>query len=308
MTAIDQIQLNFNPAALQALNLVLAVVMFGVALELRVGDFRRVLRAPLAPAIGLTSQFLLMPALATLIVALLKPAPSVALGIILVAACPGGNVSNFFTALARGNAALSVSMSAISTLFSVVMTPLNFMFWGRINPYTADLLRSIEISPAQTFFTVLAILIVPTLLGMATAYRRPDWAARLLRPMRILSVLFMLGFISAAMAANFRHFLDYIGVAFWVVLMVNAVALFLGYGVARLVRLQRRDARAVCFETGIQNSGFGLILVFNFFGGLGGMALIAAWWGVWHLVTGLGLALFWSRRDPQPAGAGTAGA
>lgn len=298
MDAIDQIQLNFNPASLQALNLILAIVMFGVALDLKTEDFRRVLGKPRAPAIGLLSQFLLMPAFASLLLLWLQPQPSIALGILLVAACPGGNVSNFFTSLGKGNAALSVSMSAISTLCSIVMTPLNFMFWGRLNPYTSPLLRSIEITPAQIFFTVLTILVIPTLLGMGLARWRPLWAGILMKPMRFMSLLFMLAFIGGALAANLDNFLDHVGHAFWIVLVVNASALSLGYLAARLARLQPQDARAVAFETGIQNSAFGLLLIFNFFDGLGGMALVAAWWGVWHLISGLGLALIWSRRPP----------
>lgn len=298
MAAVDQIQLHFNPASLQALNFILAIIMFGVALDLRLDDFRRVLRQPRAPLIGLCCQFLLMPALASLLLLWLQPAPSIALGILLVAACPGGNVSNFFTSLGRGNAALSVSMSAISTLLSILMTPLNLMFWGRLNPATRELLQQIDITPGQIFLTVLTILIIPTFTGMLLAQQRPAWAARLRLPLRRLSIGFMLCFIGGALAANFDNFLQYIGNAFWLVLGVNASALLLGYAAARLARLPVRDARAVAFETGIQNSSFGLLLIYNFFNGLGGMALIAAWWGVWHLISGLGLALFWSRRQP----------
>lgn len=301
MTAIDQIQLNFNPASLQALNLILAIVMFGVALDLSVEDFKRVLKRPWGPAIGLLCQFLLMPAFACLLLLWLQPQASIALGIMLVAACPGGNVSNFFTSLGNGNAALSVSMSAISTLCSIIMTPFNFMFWGRLNPHTSELLRSIEITPAQIFTTVLTILVIPTLLGMAMARWRPLWAGILLKPMRFMSLLFMLAFIGGALAANLDNFLDHVGHAFWIVLLVNGAALLLGYSAARLARLPVRDARAVSFETGIQNSAFGLLLIFNFFGGLGGMALVAAWWGVWHLISGLSLALFWSRRPSAAA-------
>ncbi len=305
MNAIDQIQLNFNPAALQFLNIILALVMFGVALDLRVDDFKRVVRMPRAPLIGLASQFFVMPAFATLILLLLQPHPSLALGIILVAACPGGNVSNFFTALGGGNAALSVSMSAISTMCSIVMTPFNFMFWGRINPLTADLLREIEIAPGQIFMTVLTILIIPTLFGMLTAHNLPRLAGRLLKPMRILSVFVFVGFILAALAANWENFLAHTGLAFWIVLIVNGAALLLGFWLARLFGLAPRDCKAVCFETGIQNSGFGLILIFNFFSGLGGMALVAAWWGVWHLITGLNLSLFWRWRGRKQQEAAT---
>ena len=298
MTAIDQVQLNFDPGALAALNWILAIVMFGVALDLRLEDFRRVLRAPWAPGIGLLCQFLLMPAIATGLLMLIQPAPSVALGIILVAACPGGNVSNFFTSLARGNAALSISMSSISTLAAILMTPFNFLFWGSVNPATAPLLRSISLQPSDILLTVLTILVLPTILGMLAAHYKPAIAARLTRPMRWFSILVLFAFVIGALQANFEHFKTYIGVAFWVVLLVNAVALTTGYALARLARLGEANARAVCFETGIQNSGFGLILCFNFFGGLGGMAIIAAWWGVWHLITGLSLASYWARRLP----------
>lgn len=301
MTAVDQVQLNFNPAALATLNWILAVVMFGVALDLRVDDFRRVLRAPWAPLVGLTCQFLLMPAFATVILLLLQPEPSVALGVVLVAACPGGNVSNFLASLGRGNAALSISLSSISTLASIVMTPLNFLFWGSVNPHTAPLLKQISLAPADIVSTVFTILILPTLLGMALARWRPHWAAVLLRPMRIFSIVVLFVFVAGAVQANLQHFIDYIGVTFWVVLIVNVVALALGYSAARLARLNAADARAVSFETGIQNSGFGLILCFNFFAGLGGMAIAAAWWGIWHLISGLALATWWSRRDPAEA-------
>lgn len=299
MNAIDQIQLNFNPGALQFLNLIIALVMFGVALDLKVDDFLRVLRKPKAPLIGLVSQFFVMPAFATLILMILQPHPSLALGIILIAACPGGNVSNFFTALSGGNAALSVSMSAISTMCSIVMTPFNFIFWGQLNPLTSDLLREIYISPMDIFLTVLTILIVPTILGMTAAARWPTLAAKMLKPMRILSILIMIGFVIGAMAVNWQNFLTHIGLAFWIVLIVNAAALALGFWMSRMLGLIRNDAKAVCFETGIQNSAFGLILIFNFFDGQGGMALIAAWWGVWHLITGLSLSLFWNRREKR---------
>ncbi len=296
MDAIAQINLNFDPAALQLLNLIIALVVFGVALDLKVDDFKRVLASPRAPLIGLSSQFFVMPAFASLILLVLQPHPSIALGILLVAACPGGNVSNFFTSLARGNAALSVSMSAISTLASIVMTPFNFLFWGGLNPDTADLIRDIEVAPTQIFFTVLTILIIPTILGMATALWRPAPAARLHKPMRILSIMVMIGFVIIAFAANWQNFLAHIGLAFWVVLIVNGAGLILGYGLGFVTGLSRADCKAVAFETGIQNTAFGLLLIFNFFGGQGGMALIAAWWGVWHLISGLSISLFWARK------------
>lgn len=298
---IDAVRLHFDPAAMLLLNGVLAVVMFGVALDLVPEDFRRVLRTPRAALVGLSCQFLLMPALASGLLWLLDPHPSIALGIVLVAACPGGNVSNFFTSLAGGNAALSISMSAVSTMAAIVMTPLNFWIWGSVLPVTRPLMAQIAIGPADVLSTVLAILVVPTLLGMCVRHRWPALARRLAPGMRRLSILVLLGFVAGALQANFEHFVAYIGTAFWIVLLVNGAALGLGYTLARAWGLPEADARAVCFETGIQNSGFGLILCLNFFPALGGMAIIAAWWGVWHLVSGMALALWWSRRAPAAA-------
>jgi bile acid:Na+ symporter, BASS family len=290
---IDLVRLNFSPQSLQILNIAIAVIMFGVALDMHPDDFRRVLRSPRAPLIGLSCQFLLLPALAFALTLLLKPQPSIALGLILVASCPGGNFSNFLTHFGRGNVALSVTMSSISTAVSIIMTPLNLSFWGQMNPQTAALLKSIAMEPGQIFSTVLQILILPLILGMALHVKFPQVADKLKRPFQIFSLLFLLIFIGMALSNNMGYFLKYIGMAAWIVAICNAMALSMGYFTARLLRLPAYDARAVSIEVGIQNAGFGLILVFNFFNGLGGMALIAAWWGVWHLVSGLALASFW---------------
>ena len=131
---------------------------------------------------------------------------------------------------------------------------------------------------------------------MTLAARRPDLAQRLRKPFKIGSLVAFGGFVAAALGANWTYFLHYIGLVAVVVFLHNATALALGYGMARLARLPRYDARAISIEVGIQNSGLGLTLIFTFFGGLGGMAIVAAWWGVWHIVAGLSLAWVWSRR------------
>ena len=130
MEGIDLVRLNFSSTGLQVMNIILGLIVFGVALNMQLTDFKEVARNPKAAAIGLTSQFFIFPALTYLLVLILQPIPSIALGMILIASCPGGNLSNFLTHYARGNAALSVSMSAISTAAATVMTPLNMAFWG----------------------------------------------------------------------------------------------------------------------------------------------------------------------------------
>jgi bile acid:Na+ symporter, BASS family len=307
---VDAAQLNFNPTTLTILNVLIGLIMFGVALDIRVEDFRRIVRDPRGPAIGLGAQFLLLPALTFVLVGILTPAPSVALGMILVAACPGGNFSNFLTAYARGNAALSVSMTAVSTLLAIVMTPFNLQFWGSRTEGARDILTAVSLDPLDLVLTIVLILGVPLLLGMLTRERMPALAARLHRPMRIFSLTAFFAFIAFALIGNWTYFLQFIGIFAVVVALQNAMALGIGYSSATVARLPEYDRRAITLEVGIQNSALGLIIVFTFFDGLGGMAVIAAWWGVWHLIAGLALGTFWSRRPvpvPSPAPSGEAG-
>lgn len=297
MEGIDALRLSFDQDAQAALQWVLALIMFGVALDMRKADFTRILRMPTAPLIGLLCQFLLMPALAFLILRAMQVAPSLALGMILVAACPGGNLSNFLTSLSRGTAAVSVTMSAVSTLAAIVMTPLNFAMWGAFYPGADTLLREVSIEPLDVLQKVTIILLIPTLAGMLFAAWLPAIAKRLKAPMRWASMGVFLLFVAGGFAANWSNFIEYIGYVFVLVAIVNAAGFALGFGLARLLRQQRADAKAIAFETGIQNTGFGLILALQFFSGIGGIALVAAWWGIWHILSGLALALWWRRRD-----------
>jgi len=308
MSDVDALRLAFEPGTLITLNVVLGLVMFGVALDLSVDDFRRVARAPRGAGIGLAAQFVLLPAATWALTMVLDVRPSIALGMILVAACPGGNISNVITHLAGGNTALSIGMTAVSTAAAVVMTPLNITLWGSLNPHTAAILRDVHLDPVSLLVTIFTILGIPLVVGMTVAARRPAIAARIRRPMKALSLVFFAAIVLLALHANWDAFLTYVGVVMGVVALHNATALALGYGAARAAGLPGRDARAVSIEVGIQNSGLGLTLIFTFFGGLGGMALVAAWWGVWHILAGLGLAALWAVVDRRTAAAASEGA
>ena len=183
----DHLRHAFDPASLQVLGVILALVMLGVALDLKLEDFRAVLRSPRAPAVGLACQFVVLPAATFLLTLLLRPPPSMALGMILVAACPGGNMSNFLTHLAGGRTSLSIGMTAISTAAAVVMTPVNLALWGGLQPGTAALLRELALSPGDLFVGVALLLGVPLLSGMSLAAHAPRPAALLRRPFRWLS-------------------------------------------------------------------------------------------------------------------------
>ncbi|MCB0471177.1 MAG: bile acid:sodium symporter, partial [Flavobacteriaceae bacterium] len=130
MELLDEVKINFDSQGLWVLNIALAVVMFGVALGITVRDFKQLFASPKVVLAGIVSQFVLLPLVTFLVVMLLKPQPSIALGMFMVAACPGGNISNFMTHLARGNTALSVSLTAFSTALALIMTPFNFELYG----------------------------------------------------------------------------------------------------------------------------------------------------------------------------------
>ncbi len=292
---IDSIRINFEEQTLWVLNFALAFVMFGIALEISVRDFRSLIKRPKPILVGVFSQFLLLPALTFLLVSLVNPYPSIALGMFMVAACPGGNISNFISHVARGNTALSICLTAIATLLAIIMTPLNLQFWGALYEPTAGILLEVAIAPLQMIKLVALLLGVPLVLGMWVNHLKPQLAQEMAKVLKILSLLFFVALIFMALYNNRDVFLDYVVLVFWLVLAHNLIAFLTGFSMARLFVLSKADTRSITIETGIQNSGLGLLLIFTFFEGLGGMALIAAFWGIWHLVSGLLLASFWGR-------------
>ncbi len=296
---MDAVRLNFSPESLIALNIVLALVMFGVALDMKLADFKSIAAAPRAVVIALLAQFVLLPATAWALGRLTHAGPSIALGLILVASCPGGNISNFLTHLARGNTALSVTLTACSTMGATFFTPFNTALWGGLNPAAAELLRDFSISPLGILGTITVLLALPAVLGMTVAARYPAFAERARRPARIFAIMAFAGFILIALVANWPFFLAYAPRVMPYVLVLNALGLAVGYAAAWLSRLPEADRRAVSIEVGVQNSGLGLVLVFNFFAGLGGMAIVAALWGIWHVLAGLSLAAWWRQRVPR---------
>lgn len=295
VTKLDDVVLNFSPTSLQILNVVLAVVMFSIAIDLKLSDFRSLANQPKALLTGLFSQFLVLPALTFVLIVLAKPQPSIALGLMLVAACPGGNVSNFITHRAGGNVALSVSMTAFATVGAIILTPLNIAFWGSLYTPTREILQKTSIDPISVAITVCVLLVFPLGLGIWLNAKKPDLTARIHKPMQYISMGIFIAFVVLALAANWSLFLQFAGAVALLVLIHNALAFVAGYTTASIMRVTPKDRRSITIETGIQNSGLGLILIFGFFNGLGGMAVVAAFWGIWHLISGITLASFMGR-------------
>lgn len=295
-TVLDNIHINFSSQALWVMNIALALVMFGIALEISVNDFKRLIQHPKPIFTGIFSQFLLLPAVTFLLVWLTEPIPSIALGMFMVAACPGGNISNFITHLAKGNTALSVSLTAVATLLAVFMTPLNLQLWGSMYGPTATILKDIAISPLEMVKLVSLLLAFPLILGMWVNHSKPILAKKMAKVLKLGSLLFFISLIFLALYNNREIFMEYVFYVFWIVIIHNLVAFTTGFSIAKLMGLAKKDVRSITIETGIQNSGLGLLLIFTFFDGLGGMALLAAFWGIWHLVSGLILSGFWGYR------------
>lgn len=291
---LDALQINFDPDSFLLLNLLLALMMFGASLSVRWSDFAVMSRSPRAILIGLFCQFLLLPLLTYFLTRLLSVDASVALGMILVASCPGGSFSNIMTWLARGHLPTSVSMTAVSTVASLIFTPFNFALYAGLNPETSGLLASIAIDPSEVMELIFMVLVAPLALGVYVGQSSPGFVKKADKPFRWLSLLLFFSFVIIAFSANGQLFLDYAQYFFGLVVLHNALALLTGYTCARAAKLAHEKVKAVTLEVGIQNSGLGLIIVFNFFPELGGMMIITAFWGVWHLVSGVALSLFWS--------------
>lgn len=293
---LDAVRLNFSQGDLLLLNLALALIMYGVALDLRWSDFKYLIHHPKSFFLGVFSQFLALPFLTWGIISQLNPLPSVALGMFLVAACPGGNVSNFLTNLAKGNTALSVSLTAFSSVAAIFLTPLNFALWAGFYSPTSLLLKEISLDISEVFFTVGIILGIPLLLGIITRQRLPEMASKASKILKPLSIVIFAAFVIIAFSGNFNLFTQYIGMIFFWVLMHNFAALGAGFLTAKVGKLPLADIKTITIETGIQNSGLGLVLIFTYFEGLGGMAIITAWWGIWHLISGMTLASLWKNK------------
>ena len=303
MEVLDQLTLNFVEESLGLLNFCLGLVMFGVALELTIADFRRLLLYPRSILVGLASQLLLLPAITYLLVLVINPTTSVALGMLLVAVCPGGHLSNMFTVMAKGNGALSVSLTALATLAAVVTVPLNFTFWSGLYLQSQSEVSAISLSVVQMTITLLWVVGLPLLVGMLVNHYFPRFTLKARRPMRIISLIIFAAFIIAAFSANLDLFLQYVHLLLLIVLAHNTVAYLLGYGISSLFRLKQPDRKAIAIETGIQNSGLALVIIFNFFDGLGGMAFLAGWWGIWDIISGLLLVWIFAKtggRKPLP--------
>ncbi len=310
LEGLNSLTINFGEGGMTIVNIILAFVMFGVALGIKPQTFKDVFKRPKSVMTGVFLQWVGMPAVTFAIVLALNSliTPMVALVMILVASCPGGNISNFISSLSKGNIELSVSMTALTTAAAPIITPFNFFFWGslysRIISVHSDIPRLV-IPFMPMLEQILLLLGVPIVLGLLFARYFPNATKRITRPAQVLSILLFLAMVTVSFSQNWRLFIDNLFYIVIIVFIHNAGALGAGYLGGTLMKVPQMDRRSLTIETGIQNSGLGLILLFNpaifppeiWHGHYGGMLIITAWWGIWHIISGLSVAYLF-RRTP----------
>jgi BASS family bile acid:Na+ symporter len=299
MQQLDNVIINFDSQGLWVLNLALAVIMFGVALGIKPEDFKRLFKQPKLVIIGVMLQFVLLPLLTFLLILVIKPQPSIALGMMMVAACPGGNISNFMTHLANGNTALSISLTAFATFIAVFMTPFNFQFYGYLYEPTSVLLQQVELNPFELIKLVTLILGIPLFAGMFFRAKYEKQAILISKRLKPLSIFVFVVIVIIAFTNNLDVFRNYAHHVVGIGILHNFLAIILGFTVAKAFNLSFENQKTLALETGIQNSGLGLLLIFTFFNGLGGMAIMAAFWGIWHIISGLIISYYWSAKTKR---------
>jgi bile acid:Na+ symporter, BASS family len=292
----EPITIHFSEGSLTVLNVCLALIMFGVALSIKLEHFRQLRNDRKALFTGLFCQYILLPVITVILIYVLSPSNEIALGMILVAACPGGNASNFFSMLAKGNIALSVTLSAITSVVCFLVTPLSFFFWSSLVPGLSQSVSTFEISFFDLFLNMIVILLLPLIAGMTFSHYYPKTTQKVEKIFRAFSIIVLISFIGVALMNNFDVFKNHIFSVFWLVLLHNGFGLVGAYYFSSLLKNRESVNRSVAIETGIQNSGLGLVLIFTFFQGNGSMALVAAWWGIWHLVSGFTFAYVMQRK------------
>lgn len=308
---LDPIKINFSASGMHAINIILSFIMFGVALGIKPAEFKTLIKQPKSLILGLISQVIALPLITFIVIIALNNyiTPTVAMGMILVASCPGGNISNFMSSLSKANTELSVGLTATTTLLATITTPFNFAFWGGlyvnfISKHAKHMLQPLEIDNGQMFETVFILLGIPLVIGIFFSHYFPKITEKLKKPIQMVSIVFFIAMVVLAFANNFDLFLKYIFYIFIIVLVHNFLALATGFSIASIFKLPNADRRTLTIETGIQNSGLGLVLLFNpkIFPpelALGGMLFITAWWGIWHIISGLSLSLYWNKIDPK---------
>lgn len=266
----------------------LGVVMFGMGMTLTFQDFKRVLQRPWEVLLGVVAQFLIMPLAAWFLVWLFALPPELAIGVVLVGTCPGGTASNVISYLAKGDVALSVSMTMATTLLAPVVTPtLTWLLAG----------SWIEVSFTAMMISIAQMVLLPLLLGLTAHHFFERTVEKILPVMPVVSVVTIVLLVGGVVALGAESLLDVGLLMAAIVVLHNAFGLVLGYGMARLFRLDSKKARTVSIEVGMQNSGMAASLAVLYFSPAA--AIPGAIFSVWHNISGSIVANYFARRDER---------
>lgn len=293
---LDQLQINANSDSLIILKICLVFILFSLAIDIKKEDFKTLYTNPKSVIVGCISQIVLLPLLTFILVLIIRPPASIAMGMILVSACPCGNMSTYISYLAKGFIPLSITITAISTLLASITTPFNFYLYASHYAPANALLQEIQISFWYLLSSIIFLLILPLISGILLQEYYPLFVKKISKPIKAIALIFFIAFLIGAFVSNRTVFITYLPEIFGVVFIQNTLAFLVGYLFPKLFKIPETHCRSISIETGIHNSGLGLILVITFFSGNGGMALIAAWWGIWHIIAGMALAYYWNRK------------
>jgi len=263
----------------------LTIIMFSMGLTLNVDDFKRALAMPKLIFSGLILQYTIMPITALLLANFLQLNPALTIGMILVGTCPGGTASNVITYLARGNVALSITLTSFSTILAVVLTP-------AITLLIAD--TAIDVPVSKMLISILYIVIFPVGLGLALKHFYAYRIAAVEAYLPLIAICAIVLIIAIITALNVKQFSQLsIGILLAVALH-NIIGLLVGYGCAKLLGYKNRECRTLAIEVGMQNSGLAVALAIKHFSAAA--ALPGAMFSIWHNLSGSTLAYFWSKK------------
>ena len=265
----------------------LGIIMFGMGMTMTVDDFKGVLHSPKAVVIGVVAQFMLMPGLAYLLCQLFQLPPAIAIGVILVGCCPGGTASNVITYMAKGNTALSVACTSVSTILAPILTPAVFYLLAS---------QWIEINALSMLGSILQVVLFPIILGLIVRSVLKQKVETYIQVMPLISVLAIVAIVAAIIAGSKTQILESGLLILAVVALHNGLGYLLGFGASRLFKLPYADSKAIAIEVGMQNSGLGVALAAVHFAASPITAVPSAIFSLWHNISGPALATYWASK------------
>lgn len=272
----------------------LSIIMFGMGLTLSVDDFREVVKRPVDVGIGVFCQFLIMPLLAVLLTQIIPMSPEVAAGVILVGCCPGGTSSNVMTYLSKGDVALSVACTSVTTLAAPLVTP--FLVWLFASQF-------LPVDGWAMFLSIVKVVLMPLALGAVLQRLLPGVVKAAVPALPLISVIGIVLIVSAVVGASKGAIVQSGLMIFAVVVLHNGLGYLLGYFAARASGMSLAKRKAIAIEVGMQNSGLGAALATAYFSPLA--AVPSAIFSVWHNISGALLANWFSGRVEEDTQVGS---